>query len=102
VYLVQILLPLRDNEGKPFPADAFAQVRSELAERFGGVTFYARSPAVGIWKDDDGEVDRDEIVVAEVMAEREDREWWRAYRAELERRFRQEEMVVRSTACERL
>jgi hypothetical protein len=102
VYLVQILLPLRDNQGEPFPPAEFARVRRELAERFGGVTFYARSPAVGIWKDDDGGEDRDEIVVAEVMAEREDRAWWRDYRAELERRFRQEEMVVRSTACERL
>jgi hypothetical protein len=102
VYLVQLLLPLRDNAGEPFAPAEFARVRRELAERFGGVTFYARSPAVGIWKDDDGGVDRDEIVVAEVMAEEEDRAWWRAYRGELERRFRQEEMVVRSTACERL
>ena len=102
MHLIQILLPLRDNEGEPFASAEFGRVRRELAERFGGVTFYARSPAVGIWKDDDGGEDRDEIVVAEVMAEREDREWWRAYRAELERRFRQEEMVVRSTRCDLL
>jgi len=102
VYLIQILLPLRDNAGEPFGRAEFDQVRRELAERFGGVTFYARSPAVGIWKDDDGDVDRDEIVVAEVMADEEDREWWRAYRGELERRFRQKEMVVRSMTCEPL
>jgi hypothetical protein len=102
VYLIQILLPLRDNDGEPFGRAEFDRVRRELAERFGGVTFYARSPAMGIWKDDDGDVDRDEIVVAEVMADEEDREWWRAYRVELERRFRQEEMVVRSMTCEPL
>jgi hypothetical protein len=102
VYLIQILLPLRDNAGEPFAPAEFERVRRELAERFGGVTFYARSPAVGIWKDDDGDEDRDEIVVAEVMAERQDREWWRSYRGELERRFRQEEMVVRSMTCEQL
>ena len=102
MYLIQILLPLRDNAGAPFAHAEFERVRRELAERFGGVTFYARSPAVGIWRDDDGDVDRDEIVIAEVMAEGEDRAWWRAYRGELERRFRQEEMVVRSTKCERL
>jgi hypothetical protein len=102
VYLIQILLPLRDNAGEPFAPAEFDRVRRELAERFGGVTFYARSPAVGIWKDDDGDVDRDEIVVAEVMADEEDRAWWRDYRGELERRFRQEEMVVRSMTCEPL
>jgi hypothetical protein len=102
VYLIQLLLPLRDNAGEPFASAEFERVRRELAERFGGVTFYTRSPAVGIWKDEDGEVDRDEIVIAEVMADGEDREWWRAYRRELERRFRQEEMIVRSTRCERL
>ena len=102
MYLIQILLPLRDNAGEPFAHAEFERVRRELAERFGGVTFYARSPAVGIWKDDDGDVARDEIVVAEVMAEREDGEWWRAYRRDLEHRFRQEEMVVRSMKCELL
>ena len=102
MHLIQILLPLRDNEGEPFARADFDEVRRELADRFGGVTFYARSPAVGVWKDDDGDEARDEVVVAEVMAEREDREWWRRYRAELERRFRQEEMVVRSMPCERL
>jgi hypothetical protein len=102
VYLIQILLPLRDNEGEPFASAEFERVRRELAERFGGVTFYARSPAVGIWKDGDGGEDRDEIVVAEVMADGEDRAWWRAYRGELERRFRQEEMMIRSMRCERL
>jgi hypothetical protein len=102
VYLIQILLPLRDNAGEPFAHAEFERVRRELAERFGGVTFYARSPAVGIWKDDEGDVARDEIVVAEVMAEREDGEWWRDYRRDLERRFRQEEMVVRSMKCELL
>jgi len=102
VYLIQVLLPLRDNAGEPFAHAEFERVRRELTERFGGVTFYARSPAVGIWKDDDGDVDRDEIVVAEVMAQGEDGAWWRAYRGELERRFRQEEMVVRSMTCELL
>jgi hypothetical protein len=99
MYLIQILLPLRDNDGNAFPRADFDHVRTELAERYGGVTFYARSPAVGLWKDDEGDVARDEIVVAEVMAEHQDREWWRLYRGELEARFRQEKLVVRIIAC---
>jgi len=99
VYLIQILLPLRDNEQHPFARDEFDRVRRELTERFGGATFYARAPAVGLWKDDDGDVARDEIVVAEVMARHQDREWWRLYRETLEHRFRQDQIVVRVMQC---
>lgn len=96
MHLVQLLLPLRDNAGNAFGRDAFDEVRRELTERFGGATLYARAPAVGLWKDDDGDVTRDDVLVAEVMADHLDREWWRLYRADLERRFRQETLVVRA------
>jgi hypothetical protein len=99
VYLIQILLPLRDNQGRDFGRDEFDRVRRELTERFGGVTFYARSPAVGVWKDDEGDESRDDVIVAEVMAQHQDREWWRLYRETLERRFRQDQIVVRALHC---
>jgi len=99
MYLIQILLPVRDNDGNDFGRDPFDTVRTDLTERFGGVTFYSRSPAVGVWKDDGGDVARDDVVVAEVMAEHQDREWWRLYRRELEARFRQEKIVARIIAC---
>jgi hypothetical protein len=103
MHLVEILLPLRDNEGNPFPRAHFAKVRAELVERFGGVTAHLQAPAQGIWKDEEaGTVDRDEIVVIEVMAESLERDWWKGYREELRRRFRQEELVVRAMEIERL
>ena len=103
MHLVQILLPLRDNEGEPFPRADFARVRAELVERFGGVTAHMQAPAQGVWKDDEeGKVERDEIVVIEVMAEALERDWWRSYCEELRRRFRQEELVVRAMEMERL
>ena len=99
MYLIQILLPLRDNEGKAFPREEFDRVHRELTERFGGSTFYARSPAIGVWKDDEGDVSRDDVIVAEVMAQHQDREWWRLYRETLERRFRQDQILVRALHC---
>ena len=103
MHLVQILLPLRDNEGNPFPRADFARVRGELLERFGGVTAHMQAPAQGVWKDEEeGTVDRDEIVVIEVMADRIEREWWSGYREELRLRFRQEELVVRAMEMDRL
>ena len=102
MYLVQLLLPLYDNAGRRFGAEQFAQIRDELTHRYGGVTAYLRSPAQGTWKQDSGEVDRDQVVMCEVMVDTLDREWWSAYRGSLERRFAQREMVVRATPLERL
>ena len=102
MFTVEIFLPLHDNDGHPFLQSQFAAVRAELAQRFGGVTAFMRSPAVGIWKDDAGVARHDEIVVFEVMAEALDEGWWRVYRAQLESAFRQDEVMIRATASRRL
>ena len=104
MHLVQILLPLYDDEGRPFGRAPFDGVRRELTERFGGATLYLRAPAEGVWRDPDGGVDRDDVVILEVMDAELDagRAWWAEYRAELERRFRQDEVVVRAVPMQRL
>jgi hypothetical protein len=99
VHLIQILLPLYDNDGAALPRALLDGVRKELAERFGGLTAFTRAPAEGHWRDA-GETRRDDIVVFEVMAERLERDWWRGYRRELESRFRQEEIVIRAQEIE--
>jgi hypothetical protein len=100
--LIQVLLPLRDNEGHAFDSEVFDQVRAELIERFGGVTAFLRSPAEGAWKQSDGTMNRDEMVIFEVITDRLDRSWWAKYRETLTRRFRQEHLIVLSTKVERL
>lgn len=101
MHLVQLLLPLRDNQGAAFAASAFTRVRDELTERFGGVTAHLQAPAEGAWEED-GHVERDQVVVFEVMVEPLDRAWWADYREQLRRRFRQDELVVRALGMERL
>ena len=96
MYLVQILLPLFDNEGHAFDVGDYVRLRSELADRFGGVTAYTRAPARGVWKDEAGETNRDDIVIFEVMTGELDREWWTAFRKQLEVRFRQDTLIVRA------
>lgn len=100
--LVQILLPLSDNEGNRFPRAVFDEVRSELTDRFGGVTAFTRAPATGLWAESAGDVVRDDIVVYEVMAERPEPAWWAAFRTRLEQRLRQDEIVIRAMEIERL
>ena len=98
MHLVQILLPLTDNSGRPLPHPEYARVRAELTERFGGLTAFTRAPAEGLWTDGGGQASRDEIVVFEVMVESLDAAWWGDYRRRLEARFRQEQIVVRAHA----
>lgn len=102
LHLVQLLIPLRDNEGNPFPASHYEMLGRELTERFGGVTAYTRAPAEGRWREEDAPPQRDDVVVYEVMDGSLDREWWRGFRLALERRFAQDELVVRAHAVERL
>jgi len=94
--LVQILLPLRDNEGQAFPQSLYQRVSVELTERFGGLTAFTRAPAEGLWKEGGGGTARDEIVVFEVMTETLEANWWRGYRTELESLFRQDTIIVRA------
>ncbi len=98
-HLVQILLPSFDNDGRPFGAAAYDPVRTELTERFGGLTAFTRAPAGGLWKDEGDRPKADDVMVFEVMAPGAlDEAWWRAYRGRLEAEFRQERIVVRAQA----
>jgi len=47
-------------------------------------------------------VERDDIVVFEVMVDGLDRDWWSTYRAGLERRLGQDEIAVRALTAEKL
>jgi hypothetical protein len=99
--LIETLLPLRTENGEAFPAVSYDRLAQCLTERFGGVTSFARSPAEGRWKHR-GATEHDEIVVIEVMAETIDRPWWSELRKRLMLEFRQEDIIIRAHAAERL
>jgi hypothetical protein len=101
-HLVQILLPLRMRDGTDVPAEMFARVRVELTERFGGVTAYSRSPATGLWKPTETEIERDLVIMVEVVVDIFDGEWWAQYREQLEQRFGQEEVHARAIAIQQI
>ena len=102
-HLIQILIPIYDNHGHRFEQRTFESVRAQLIERFGDLTAFLQSPALGLWKDaHSGTTARDDMILIEVMIEAFDRVWWSAYRVELEHIFRQDEIVVRAIAFERV
>ena len=101
-HLVQILLPLRKRDGADVPGEMFSEVRAELTQRFGGVTAYSRSPATGLWKRTEAEVERDQVIMVEVVVDAFDRDWWTQYRDRLAQRFDQEEIHARAIAIEQI
>jgi hypothetical protein len=100
--LVQLLLPLQDEHGRAYPRAFYDDLVARLTDRFGGVTAYARAPATGLWEAPSGETVRDQVVVYEVMVEELDAGWWGRLRDELEARFGQDELIVRSHTIRRL
>ena len=96
MHLVQILLPIHDNAQEPFPVEEYGRVRKELTERFGGLTVYTRAPAEGMWKLNEDHTSEEDIVVFEVMASELDADWWASYRSDLEKRFRQNVIMIRA------
>jgi hypothetical protein len=102
MYLIQMLLPLYDNEGHAFSHAMYDRVFDELAQRCGGVTAYQRSPAEGAWKAQGQQITYDRVVVFEVMVEGLDRAWWQGFRRGLEQRFRQDELLIRAIQVEEI
>ena len=94
MHLIQLLLPLHDNEGRPFSVNHFTQVRRDLTDCFGGVTAFIRAPAVGLWKESADDINHDQVVMFEVLAEELDRDWWSLYRKQLQNKFRQDEVLI--------
>jgi hypothetical protein len=85
--LIQVLLPCRGPQGQCLDPQ-FAKTREELLGAFEGLTAYQRSPALGAWTNPEGHVERDEMVMVEVMADGFDRPWWREYQRRLASPFR--------------
>ena len=100
--LFQIVLPLYDNGGNRLGRDLFTTTLAELTEQFGGATAFTRSPAEGFWEDPGGRVQRDDVIVVEVMADGIDEPWWSGYKARLASRFRQDTILIRALPCRSL
>ena len=100
--LVQIFLPLYDNNKQLFAKSLYDDLRNKLKDRFGGITFYRNTPAEGLWKDEAGKTNYDELIIAEVMVKDLDKEWWKQFKRNLTQIFRQDEILIRCILFEKL
>lgn len=96
--VVEVFLPLDTGGGAPVAVERIEEIVRDLADRFGGATAFTREPADGLWKRA-ASIERDRIIIIEVMAGSLDEAWWRGYRASLEREFEQTEILIRVTDC---
>lgn len=98
MHLIEIFLPSRitmvEHLKKTCSTTFSANCLSALAAP-------PHAPAKGIWKDG-REKAHDDIVIMQVMTDNLDRVWWQDYREALQGRLRQDEILVRSTACEKI
>src|SRR5688572_2667763 len=96
--IVEIFLPLDTGSGRAVDVELVEGIVKGLADRFGGATAFTREPAEGLWKRA-AEIERDRILIIEVLADEIDEVWWHDYRRKLEIEFEQEKILIRVTSC---
>lgn len=100
--LIQIFLPIYDNNKKLFPKHFFDNVRNQLKDQFGGVSFYRNATVEGLWKDETGKTNYDELIIAEVMIKAFNKDWWQHFKQDLEKTFKQDEILIRAITFDKL
>ena len=95
--LIQLLLPTTHGG-----EEQRTRTRTELVERFGGITAYVQTPALGEWTTAEGQRQRDQVVMVEVVAPDFDRTWWQSYARTLADRFGQQAIHLRALPVEML
>lgn len=98
--LVELFLPLYDENGELFPEKYYTEVRQELTLKFGGLTEYSRNPATGFWKPNEGKTQKDELLVFEVMCEEMDPKFWDKLKQRLLKIFKLDSIVIRCAQIE--
>ncbi len=93
--LFEIFVPLHNQDGKSFPDSHFDKLRDLLLDKFGGVTVYHRSPVKGIWHGHNDSAEEDKLIIFEVMTVTAEKEFWNTLKSDLEKRFQQDEILIR-------
>jgi hypothetical protein len=99
--LVEVFLPLETKRGQSIGPEVIENIVGRLADRFGGATAFTRAPADGLWKQG-AIIQKDRIVIVEVLVEELDQAWWKDYRARLEIELEQDEVLIRATPCQKI
>lgn len=94
-HLVQILIPLITGRNKKVEKRWFEGLLHELTDRFGGATSFKQSPGQGHW-DSGKEMERDSVVLIEVVTPELDEKYWQELKGRLEKELSQSEIMIRA------
>ena len=97
-YRFEILIPLADNQGRPFPWSRVEQVGTALLRRFEGCRCQPMAQHLGLWKFKEI-VYREGLLLFTVDGPRNDEslDWMLAYKQRLKKRFGQLEIYLAVT-----
>ena len=90
LYRYEIILPLFFNDSKEIPGTLLDLTLEELVEEFGGVSL-EQGRIIGFWRDNDGlrYKEQNTRIFCDVPLDTDSRTFFRAYKKELETRFKQ-------------
>jgi len=91
-FVTQILLPRRDNIGRPFDPARYRAFHARMIHRFGGWTRKGR--AEGAWLSPAGKLYADEHWVYEVGHTRRNLRFWQSEKERLKAEFDQEDIWI--------
>ncbi|HYN55123.1 MAG TPA: hypothetical protein VES38_10505 [Methylotenera sp.] len=95
MHIVNIYLPQVNNEGIPFNEDIYLSIRTELIEKFGGLTQYDQVPTIGYWKENVNQpISKDLVIHYEVICNTLTKKYWADLRDRLESAFHQTQILI--------
>jgi hypothetical protein len=91
-FITQILLPKRDNMGRPFARKHYQSFQSRMMRAYGGWT--RKGQAEGAWLSPAGKLHQEEHWVYEVVHARRDARLWQAEKERLKAELEQEDIWI--------
>jgi hypothetical protein len=91
-FVTQVLLPKRDNLGRPFGKEGYHSFHRRMIRKFGGWT--RKGQAEGAWLASSGRFYADQHWVYEIGHARRELVFWQAEKERLKREFEQEEIWI--------
>jgi hypothetical protein len=95
MHIVNIYLPQVNNAGIAFNEAIYLSIRTELIQKFGGLTQYDQVPAIGYWKENaDKPISKDLVIHYEVICNRLTKKYWEDFRLRMEKIFQQTQILI--------
>jgi hypothetical protein len=93
-FITQVLLPKRDNSGRPFNRETYAAFHGRMIRTFGGWT--RKGQAEGAWLSPSGQLFTERHWVYEIGHSHRDLRFWQAEKERLREEFDQESIWIYS------